>query len=89
MFPRWKDVNRYYRFLKYALFITNEKPKHERFHWREKVDYLADAAWGIPLLGVTGVFLWNPEWATSFLPGWAITMSYIAHLLRSIFSCLG
>jgi len=78
MFPRWKDIVDFVDFIKYVLFITNKKPKHERFHWREKFDYWA-VFWGIPVLGITGVFLWYPEWATSFLPGWAINISYIAH----------
>jgi len=78
MFPRWKDITDFFDFVKYVLFITNKRPAHERFHWREKFDYWA-VFWGIPVLGITGVFLWYPTWTTSFLPGWAVNISYIAH----------
>lgn len=78
MFPRWKDITDFFDFVKYVLFVTNKKPEHERFHWREKFDYWA-VFWGIPVLGLTGLLLWYPAWATSFLPGWAVNISYIAH----------
>jgi len=78
MFPRWKDITDFFDFVKFVLFITNKRPEHERFHWREKFDYWA-VFWGIPILGLTGVLLWYPAWATSFLPGWVVNISYIAH----------
>lgn len=78
MCPRKKDWIDIKDLLKYTLFISDARPQHDRFHWREKFDYWA-VFWGIPVLGITGVFLWFPTWATSFLPGWAINMSFIAH----------
>lgn len=78
MFPRLKDIKDFFDFLKYALFFSNKKPQHDRFHWREKFDYWA-VFWGIPVLGLTGVFLWYPVWSTSIMPGWVINISYIAH----------
>lgn len=78
MFPRWKDVTDFFDFIKYVCFITNKRPEHERFHWREKFDYWA-VFWGIPVLGITGVFLWFPELTTRFLPGWVVNIGYIAH----------
>lgn len=78
MCPRKKDWNDIVDFVKFATFISDERPKHERFHWREKFDYWA-VFWGIPVLGITGLFLWFPVWATSFMPGWAVNISYIAH----------
>lgn len=78
MCPRKKDGKDIADFVKFAMFFTDERPKHERFHWREKFDYWA-VFWGIPVLGITGLFLWFPVWATSFMPGWAVNISYIAH----------
>lgn len=78
MCPRKKDWIDIKDLLKYTLFFTDERPQHDRFHWREKFDYWA-VFWGIPVLGITGVFLWFPTWATSFMPGWALNMSFIAH----------
>jgi cytochrome b subunit of formate dehydrogenase len=78
MCPRKKDWDDIVDFVKFVTFISDERPHHERFHWREKFDYWA-VFWGIPVLGITGAFLWFPVWATSFLPGWAINISYIAH----------
>lgn len=78
MFPRMKDLKDVSDFLKYVFFITDEKPKHERFHWREKFDYWA-VFWGIPVLGLTGAILWFETYASHYLPGWAINISFIAH----------
>ena len=78
MCPRKKDWTDIVDFVKFALFLSDERPRHERFHWREKFDYWA-VFWGIPVLGITGVFLWFPVWATAILPGWAVNISYIAH----------
>lgn len=78
MFPRVKDIKDFIEFLKYALFITDEKPKHERFHWREKFDYWA-VFWGIPVLGFTGWILWFETLSTQYFPGWVINISLIAH----------
>ncbi|PLX71683.1 MAG: hypothetical protein C0602_00350 [Denitrovibrio sp.] len=78
MCPRKKDWDDIVDFVKFAFFFTDERPKHERFHWREKFDYWA-VFWGIPVLGITGIFLWFPVFAASFLPGWAVNISYIAH----------
>ncbi len=78
MFPRKKDLEDVVDLIKYVTFLTYERPKHERFHWKEKFDYWA-VFWGIPVLGITGIIPWFPEWATSFLPGWAVNISFIAH----------
>jgi len=78
MCPRKKDWDDIVTFVKFAFFLSDERPKHERFHWREKFDYWA-VFWGIPVLGLTGIFLWFPVWASTFMPGWAVNISYIAH----------
>jgi len=78
MFPRVKDIKDVADFLKYVFFITDEKPKHERFHWREKFDYWA-VFWGIPVLGLTGAILWFESYSTMFFPGWFVNISFIAH----------
>lgn len=78
MCPRKKDWDDIVDFVKFAFFLTDERPKHERFHWREKFDYWA-VFWGIPVLGLTGIFLWFPVFAATFMPGWAVNISYIAH----------
>jgi cytochrome b subunit of formate dehydrogenase len=77
-FPRWKDIKDFIDFVKFATFISNSRPKHERFHWREKFDYWA-VFWGIPILGITGVVLWFPVQFTHYIPGWLINLSFIAH----------
>lgn len=78
MFPRKKDIIDFIDFVKYALFISDDKPKHERFHWREKFDYWA-VFWGIPVLGFTGWVLWFETISTQYLPGWVVNISLIAH----------
>ncbi len=35
--------------------------------------------WGIMMIGVSGLILWFPEYATIILPGWAINVAAIIH----------
>ncbi len=35
--------------------------------------------WGVAVIGITGLFLWFPEFFTQFMPGWMINVATIIH----------
>lgn len=54
------------------------KPAYGRWTYWEKFDYMA-VFWGVAVIGLTGLMLWFPEIATTFLPGWVINIAQIIH----------
>ncbi len=78
MIPHYKDGTDLVDYLKYVLFISDKKPRYDKFMWKEKFDYFA-VYWGTPLLGLTGIFMWQLEFFSHYLPGIVFNISYIAH----------
>jgi len=78
MIPHYKDGTDLVDYLKYVLFISDKKPAYDKFMWKEKFDYFA-VYWGTPMLGLTGIFMWNLEFFSHYLPGIVFNISYIAH----------
>jgi hypothetical protein len=35
--------------------------------------------WGVPVIALSGLMLWFPEFFTNFLPGWLINVATIVH----------
>jgi hypothetical protein len=35
--------------------------------------------WGIPIIGISGLMVWFPEFFTRFAPGWTLNAAYIVH----------
>ncbi len=83
VFPRLKDLKDIKDMFKYYLFMTDRHPRHERFYWREKLDYLA-VFWGINMLGITGIILWNKGFFLQFFPGWGMSAVTIAHSFEAL-----
>lgn len=78
MVPHYKDGVDLIDYLKYTFFISDKKPRYDKFMWKEKFDYLA-VYWGTPMLGLTGIFMWKLEFFSHYLPGIVFNISYIAH----------
>ena len=53
-FPRVQDGVDIADFIKYSLFLTNEKPQYRRWTWKEKFEYIAFLAGG-SIIGMTGL----------------------------------
>jgi cytochrome b subunit of formate dehydrogenase len=60
-----------------------ERPTFERWTYWEKFDFWADA-WGVLVLGTTGLILWFPVLFTRILPGWAINLALIIHSIEAL-----
>ena len=78
MVPNLTDIKELFRVLKYFLFITNERPSLVFHGLKEKFGYLA-VFWGIPVIGISGYFLWYKEYVTQFFSGNVLNFAYIAH----------
>ncbi len=78
MIPSRQDSVTYYQEMKYFLGISKERPKYDRFNWREKFDYWA-IFWGMPIMAGSGFILMYPVLVTKFLPGWVVPAALVAH----------
>jgi len=77
MVPWLKDLDDIYRSFRWFLGM-GPRPKFEHFTYWEKFDYWA-VFWGVGMIGVSGLFLWFPEFFGRFLPGWAFNIATVIH----------
>jgi len=54
------------------------RPSMDRFTYWEKFDYWAPF-WGMTIIGLSGLVMWFPVKAASFLPGWVFNVAQIVH----------
>ncbi len=87
LIPNFKDALDILRLLKYLFFMTGKRPDGARFTWKEKFDYWAPF-WGIAVIGLTGLIMWNEEIATRILPGEVINYALIAHSDEALLAAL-
>lgn len=77
MLPWIKDVKDLYHNIRWFLGM-GPRPQFGRWTYWEKFDYLA-VFWGVGMIGVSGLFLWFPEFFGRFFPGWAFNVATIIH----------
>lgn len=77
MIPRKQDFIDLFNMLRW-FFYLGPKPKLDRFTYWEKFDYFA-VFWGIPVIGLSGLMLWFPNFFTMFLPGEVLNIAMIVH----------
>ena len=85
--PNLKDLKDIGQLFRYLFFLTDKKPQGDEFTWKNKFDYWAPF-WGIPILGISGLIMWNKEFATRFLPGEIINFALIAHSDEALLAAL-
>ncbi len=85
--PNLKDVKDVINLFKYMFFMTDRRPEGTEWTWKEKFDYWGPF-WGIPILGVTGLIMWNKELVTQYLPGEIINYALIAHSDEALLAAL-
>lgn len=54
------------------------RPVFDRWTYWEKFDYWAPF-WGVNIIGFSGLLMWFPHIAASFLPGWVFNVAAIFH----------
>ena len=78
MIPSGQDFVKLFQELGYFMGLRKEKPRFDRFNWKEKFDYWA-IFWGMPVMAGSGFILMYPVLVTKFLPGWAVPAALVAH----------
>jgi formate dehydrogenase subunit gamma len=87
MLPGIKDALDALQVMAYNLGMRKGKPKMGRFNFAEKAEYWA-MLWGLVLMGLTGVMMWNPILTTRLLPGQFIPAAKVAHGLEGVLAVL-
>ncbi len=87
LMPNRKDLDDLIQLFKYLFFLTDRKPQGDEFTWKNKFDYWAPF-WGVPVLGISGLIMWNKEFATNLLPGEIINYALIAHSDEALLAAL-
>ncbi len=87
MFPTRKDFRDFFATALYYLHLTNELPKYDRFHFKEKFDYFA-VYWGMPIMVLSGLVLWFPVALGNILPETAVSAALIAHSDEAVLAFL-
>jgi len=82
MVPWINDIKDMYDSIKWFIG-EGPKPKFGRWTYWEKFDYWA-VFWGVGMIGISGLFLWFPEFFGRFLPGWAFNIATIIHSDESL-----
>jgi cytochrome b subunit of formate dehydrogenase len=75
--PSWQDLKDATAMFRW-FFGLAPRPAMDRFTYWEKFDYWAPF-WGMTIIGLSGVIMWFPEKAASFLPGWVFNVAQIVH----------
>ncbi len=75
--PTLKDLKDIWQNILYFVG-KGSRPLFDRFAYFEKFDYWA-VFWGVPVIGLSGLVLWFPEFFSRFLPGQAINIAHIMH----------
>ncbi|MBI4843238.1 MAG: hypothetical protein HY809_02795 [Nitrospirae bacterium] len=85
--PNMKDARDIRDLMTYLLYFTNKRPDGDAFTWKEKFDYWAPF-WGMVVIGLSGLIMWNKVLATKIVPGIVINFSLIAHSDEALLAAL-
>jgi formate dehydrogenase gamma subunit len=85
--PRWQDLRDIITNIRYLTGHSRERAKFGRFGYPEKLEYWA-VAWGIVIMGVTGLMIWFKLDVTAFMPRWVVDVAVTIHYYEAILACL-
>jgi cytochrome b subunit of formate dehydrogenase len=77
-----RDIVDFFKHLGWIVGIAKE-PRFERWTWWEKFDYWA-VWWGLVIVGITGLILYNPVLSSDFMPGWMLNVSLWIHRIEAL-----
>ncbi len=87
MIPNLKDAKDIIGLIKYLLYFSTVRPDGDEFTWKEKFDYWAPF-WGMFVIGLSGLIIWNKVLATQLIPGELINLCLIAHSDEALLAAL-
>jgi cytochrome b subunit of formate dehydrogenase len=79
---QWGDVKGMVRHLGW-IFGLADAPRFDRWSWWEKFDYWA-VWWGLVIVGVTGLMLYDPVLSSDFMPGWLLNVALWVHRIEAV-----
>jgi cytochrome b subunit of formate dehydrogenase len=82
LLPRKEDFGQALHHAGWILGLR-QLPRFDRWGYWEKFDYLA-VFWGITLLGITGVILYNPVFFSNYMPGWVLNVLLWVHRIEAV-----
>lgn len=85
--PRWQDARDIITNLRYLAGHAKDRAKFGRFGYPEKLEYWA-VAWGIIIMGVTGLMIWFKIEVTDLVPRWVVDVAVTVHYYEAILACL-
>jgi len=75
--PQAQDLIDILKNLRYFLYL-GPRPAGGRWTYWEKFDYMA-VFWGIPIIGLSGLVLWYPNFFSQIAPGWVLNAAHVIH----------
>ena len=79
---QWVDVKGFFQHLLW-IFGLAKAPSFERWSWWEKFDYWA-VWWGLMVVGITGLILYNPVLTSDYMPGWLLNVALWVHRIEAL-----
>ena len=79
---QWRDVKGFVARLGW-IFGLSKQPRFDRWSWWEKFDYWA-VWWGLMIVGITGLMLYNPVLTSEYMPGWLLNIALWVHRIEAI-----
>lgn len=79
---QWRDIKDFFHHLGWIIGISKQ-PRFERWSWWEKFDYWA-VWWGLVIVGVTGLMLYNPVLSSDYMPGWVLNIAVWIHRIEAL-----
>ncbi len=80
--PGRRDLREVVENMRFHLGRGDRLPAAAKYDYPAKLEYWA-VVWGTAIMGLTGMILWFPVAATSFLPFWSVAVSEVIHLLEA------
>ncbi len=65
------------------VFGINKLPRYDRWSWWEKFVYWA-VWWGLMIVGITGLMLYNPVLTSDYMPGWMLNVALWVHRIEAV-----
>ena len=87
MLPEWKDAKDALGMMVYYFTRRRERPAFGRFNYIEKFEYWA-VAWGMVVMGTSGMVLWFSKWSLLYLPKWVLDVSRVVHSYEGLLAFL-
>ena len=67
----------------FHLGLRRTRPAFRRFDYTQKAEYWA-VVWGTWVMALTGIILWYPTIATSWMPVWIVRVSETIHFYEAV-----